>query len=569
MQPSVTSGGLRATGAMGNCAGTLCKESCKGGCCGVRCACSCKVEMEDEELEVETPTVDASGTVDVPSITADRAAYGGGISGTAVGVSLPSVQATAPGVNISAPSAGASYGMPAVGVETPSIDASLPSVDVDVPSPSCKGPCGCCPDGCSMDSCAKGMPKCAPLGGCSKPEVEAGVGDITADAGLGVDELRQQNDAAARIQAGFRGKQARDELRQQSSAGRDFGVDGGELPALPSAKDLWSSIEKPVTAEKWADESWKIAMPALEKNGITLSEADFKAGAMKQFKSPGFPKGSSDLEMSEDGFLKMAGATLNKLSFSGGAPSGASDTRDFLPGVEFDVDVTPPDVPEVTSPTVPEVTPPTPPSVTSPTAPEVTPPTAPEVTPPTVPEVTPPTVPEVTPPTPPAAEKKGYPGRNTDGTGPPRIPGMKFYGPGGLADYEIPAGFGAAVESAAAGGIGQRSAPPPSFGKHLGASASAGLGDGSSPIRPRTGADGTSSGKSFEGALSMAEGDAPEWLSKFIDTPVVKAYDGGLVQMARAENWLFDDRFKGDSPYATFDDKPQSFTYAKKETDAL
>ena len=38
-----------------------------------------------------------------------------------------------------------------------------------------------------MDSCAKGMPKCAPFGGCSKPEVEAGVGDITADASLGVD----------------------------------------------------------------------------------------------------------------------------------------------------------------------------------------------------------------------------------------------------------------------------------------------------------------------------------------------------------------------------------------------
>ena len=94
VQPSVTSGGLRATGAMGNCAGTLCKESCKGGCCGVRCACSCKVEMEDEELEVETPTVDASGTVDVPSITADRAAYGGEVGGPAVDVSLPSVEAT-------------------------------------------------------------------------------------------------------------------------------------------------------------------------------------------------------------------------------------------------------------------------------------------------------------------------------------------------------------------------------------------------------------------------------------------------------------------------------------------
>ena len=53
--------------------------------------------MEDEELEVETPTVDASGTVDVPSITADRAAYGGGVSGTAVGVSLPSVEATSAG----------------------------------------------------------------------------------------------------------------------------------------------------------------------------------------------------------------------------------------------------------------------------------------------------------------------------------------------------------------------------------------------------------------------------------------------------------------------------------------
>ena len=51
---------------------------------------SCKVEMEDEELEVETPTVDASGTVDVPSITADRAAYGGEVGGPAVDVSLPS-----------------------------------------------------------------------------------------------------------------------------------------------------------------------------------------------------------------------------------------------------------------------------------------------------------------------------------------------------------------------------------------------------------------------------------------------------------------------------------------------
>ena len=379
MQPSVTSGGLRATGAMGNCAGTLCKESCKGGCCGVRCACSCKVEMEDEELEVETPTVDASGTVDVPSITADRAAYGGEVGGTAVDVSLPSVEATAPAVDISATSAGASYGMPAAGVETPTIDASLPSVDVDVPSPSCKGPCGCCPDGCSMDSCAKGMPKCAPFGGCSKPEVEAGVGDITADASLGVDVATPSVDVDVSVPGvGAYGSPSPPSVEYSapdvgasygSSAGRDFGVDGGELPALPSAKDLWSSIEKPVTAEKWADASWKIAMPALEKNGITLSEADFKAGAMKQFKSPGFPKGSSDLEMSEDGFLKMAGATLNKLSFSGGAPSGASDTRDFLPGVEFDVDVTPPDVPEVTSPTVPEVTPPTPPSVTSPTAP--------------------------------------------------------------------------------------------------------------------------------------------------------------------------------------------------------
>ena len=90
--------------------------------------------MEDEELEVETPTVDASGTVDVPSITADRAAYGGEVGGPAVDVSLPSVLSRShrPGgglVDISAPSAGASYGMPAAGVETPTIDVGGPRND--------------------------------------------------------------------------------------------------------------------------------------------------------------------------------------------------------------------------------------------------------------------------------------------------------------------------------------------------------------------------------------------------------------------------------------------------------